>query len=236
LPHRIAGTNHHSRGLNSGPEQNRCCEHLSQNRTGVAGFSRASRWAASRRNGAVSRGGDRQSERRLLAASSPPCPGNKWPRCVASFPVRISWAAVLQDLGLPISSEPVSAPTPIEVPSTPFPWHNSVATNDVSGDGRVTARDALLVINLLNSTGSGLLPWPPADAEPVYYYDVDSNNSVTALDALMVIDYLNEESELRKSTSPAEGESIFQPDGVDSAIAMECLFSFNSSSTRLGKR
>jgi len=109
--------------------------------------------------------------------------------------------AVLRDLGLPLAPEPVSPPTPLSLPLTNSPWHNSVTSEDVNGDGRITALDALLVINVINTIGPGDVPWPQADADRIYFIDVDSDNTATALDALLVINHINENMTQRKATS-----------------------------------
>lgn len=71
-------------------------------------------------------------------------------------------------------------------------WHNSVNPVDVNDDGTVTPIDALLVINILNSGGAGVLPpVRPVDPEPAPYLDVSRDGSVSPIDALLVINRLN---------------------------------------------
>ena len=71
-----------------------------------------------------------------------------------------------------------------------FPWQNPRNPLDVNDDGFVTAIDALLVINALN-TGFQLPPQLPDPFIPVQYLDVNGNGSVTPIDALLVINELN---------------------------------------------
>ncbi len=70
---------------------------------------------------------------------------------------------------------------------------------DVNADGFITPIDALLIINLLNSGGSGPVAGLPA---PPPYRDVSGDNFISPLDALLVINYLN----FRGRTGSGEGE------------------------------
>ncbi len=84
-------------------------------------------------------------------------------------------------------------------------WHNSNMAFDVTGDSLVTARDALLVINYLNTIGPGAVP---SNSQPVNgYLDTSGDNSVTARDALLVINEINQKSS-------GEGESAVDLDFV----------------------
>jgi hypothetical protein len=69
-------------------------------------------------------------------------------------------------------------------------WQNPLLSTDIDGDGRVTPRDALLVINQLNLRGQGpLVPGVDPTAPP--YLDASGNGLLEPLDALLVINYLN---------------------------------------------
>ena len=70
-----------------------------------------------------------------------------------------------------------------------FPWHNSRNGLDVNNDGFITAIDALLVINQLNTGNGGPLTPPPPGNN--LFYDTSADNFVTAIDALLVINYIN---------------------------------------------
>ncbi|HAC92495.1 MAG TPA: hypothetical protein DCF63_17975 [Planctomycetaceae bacterium] len=68
-------------------------------------------------------------------------------------------------------------------------WRNPQNHLDVSMDGRVTAFDALQIINYLNSGQPSNLLDSNATAPP--YVDTNDDLRVTALDALLVINFLN---------------------------------------------
>lgn len=73
---------------------------------------------------------------------------------------------------------------------------------DVNGDGNVTARDALLIINQLSKISKASGEWSSNTVmDAVNQYDVSGDEQVTALDALLVINYMN-----RTGNQP-EGES-----------------------------
>lgn len=77
-------------------------------------------------------------------------------------------------------------PVPVQ-----FPWNNSRLANDVDGDGRVAAIDALAIIDELNRAGSRTLAAPTASLTPPPYFDTNADNLLSSLDALRVIDQLN---------------------------------------------
>lgn len=86
------------------------------------------------------------------------------------------------------------------------PWHNPVEPLDVNHDRFVTALDALLVINRINTRGSDKLSIPPAlDAPADVFYDVDGSGFAVPLDALLIINRLNQ------NPGGAEGEWIEDP-------------------------
>ena len=70
----------------------------------------------------------------------------------------------------------------------PIPWSNPSNRYDVNGDGEVTARDALIVINAIGRHGGpgpvSEFPWAG------FYLDVSQDGIVSALDALLVINQL----------------------------------------------
>ena len=102
---------------------------------------------------------------------------------------------------------PTSIPFPVTPPVDTWFWNNQFPrTNialpaDTSGDGLVSPRDALIVINYLNTFGSGLLPAPPVVLAGMI--DVSGNGLVSPLDALLVINYLNRQ----RGLGEGEGES-----------------------------
>lgn len=85
---------------------------------------------------------------------------------------------------------------------TQFPWTNPVNANDVDGDNVITPLDALIIINYINTTGSGPIDSPAGAMQPPAYLDVDPDNVITPLDALIVINWLN----LNPSFAPLQGE------------------------------
>ncbi|WP_345327193.1 choice-of-anchor Q domain-containing protein [Novipirellula rosea] len=85
-------------------------------------------------------------------------------------------------------------PRVIEV-GLPLPWQNLIRKTDANNDGLITAADALLVINELDSKTysfeDGRLQNPLAVIDwPNRYFDVSGDGFVTAFDALQVINAL----------------------------------------------
>jgi hypothetical protein len=69
-------------------------------------------------------------------------------------------------------------------------WQNPVQPFDVNGDGRVTALDALRVINHLGIYGPGPLAGLPFNSNSPAWVDTTGDGAATALDALRVINFL----------------------------------------------
>ncbi|MCG8652287.1 MAG: dockerin type I domain-containing protein, partial [Pirellulales bacterium] len=96
----------------------------------------------------------------------------------------------------------------IEVLENHTPFHNDANPYDVDQNTVVTSRDALLVINYLNSFGPG----PVGQGDPGFGYDVNGDGFVTALDALLI---LNEVNRLGTATGAVgEGEQIAQENSI----------------------
>ena len=72
-----------------------------------------------------------------------------------------------------------------------LPWKNPLELADVSRDGFVSALDALLIVNLLNSGGSRPLAVSDSAAAQAGYVDSNGDNYLSPLDALLVINKLN---------------------------------------------
>ena len=91
----------------------------------------------------------------------------------------------------------------------PHDWQNPIQAFDVSSEGTVSARDALLIINELgrgsyHDTHSRHLREATTVAVwPGYYYDVSGDGNITAVDALRVINQM-----ARMAVSSAEGEPV----------------------------
>ena len=90
----------------------------------------------------------------------------------------------------------------VEVVESLAPWQNQDLIWDVSGDGIVVPRDALLVINELNDRGPRPLAPPTPLDEPPPFVDVSGDNSLSPIDALLVLNRLNEESAPGAAGSP----------------------------------
>lgn len=96
------------------------------------------------------------------------------------------------------------------------PWQNPERLQDVNDDGRVSAIDALLVINALNSSHPSDLSGsePPNPPSPPFI-DVNGDMRLSALDALWVINYLNSQSSYSGGVgggqSGGEGEASAAP-------------------------
>jgi hypothetical protein len=76
---------------------------------------------------------------------------------------------------------------PIVIPGVPL---ELTQRSDVNGDQRITAIDALMVINFLNRGGTIIPTMDEADS----VHDVNQDGQVTALDALSIINLLNRQS------------------------------------------
>lgn len=69
------------------------------------------------------------------------------------------------------------------------PWQNPARPLDVDNDQTLSPLDALVLINRINTFGSGALPMRTNPLD--YYYDVDGDSQLTPLDVLQVINALN---------------------------------------------
>lgn len=82
-----------------------------------------------------------------------------------------------------------------------LPFHNDLIPEDANGDYTVSALDALLVINALNSGDSGELTGPGIGKADGPLVDVSGDNLLSPLDALKIVNRLNGEGE----TAPLVG-------------------------------
>lgn len=71
------------------------------------------------------------------------------------------------------------------------PFHNYLASTDVDGDFKISPLDALMVINQLNTSGSGSLAGRSAPSTRSGLVDADADNALSPLDALLVINSIN---------------------------------------------
>jgi hypothetical protein len=97
--------------------------------------------------------------------------------------------ALLDGAGLPAGIAVVSATW---TPSPAHPWQNPRSPFDVDGNGTVSPRDVLVLINFLNTYGPMTLT-PPQQPPlvPPPYLDVDGNGRVEPLDVLALINQIN---------------------------------------------
>lgn len=109
--------------------------------------------------------------------------------------VRVSASAasgVPNDTADPLDSQVVS----IVVSATPAPYQNPLDALDVDADNFVAPRDALILINELNTrtitdANGGLPAARPLDLTNFYFYDPSGDNFATPRDALLIINQLN---------------------------------------------
>jgi subtilisin-like proprotein convertase family protein len=92
--------------------------------------------------------------------------------------------------------------------------NNETLPLDVNADRHVTAQDALIVFNLVNTLPGGSTPieFVVSDVGPTYYYDVSSDGFISAIDALQIFNYLNAQAargtpDTGSSVSAASGSS-----------------------------
>jgi hypothetical protein len=71
------------------------------------------------------------------------------------------------------------------------PYHNDYLPADVDRDGVVSPLDPLIIINYINSNGSGAIQ-SPGEGESLGDLDVDGDGRVSPLDILIVINTLNQ--------------------------------------------
>jgi hypothetical protein len=78
------------------------------------------------------------------------------------------------------------------------PWHNTAFRGDVDGDGQLTPRDALIIVNELNAGGSRSLSSTVTaaasggESEGTYRYDVNNDRWLAPADALELVNVLND--------------------------------------------
>jgi hypothetical protein len=118
-------------------------------------------------------------------------------------------------------------PLTFEIFSNAFPWQNRKSSLDVNADGFISALDALLVINALNSPsiGRGPLSTPrELNQLSLFYIDTNGDNALSPLDALLVLNELE--------AAAGEGEAAPTPSSMElakSPVAPETWFDAFSS-------
>lgn len=122
--------------------------------------------------------------------------------------------------------DPVDSQTlVVKVLATPTYWHNLDLPSDVDQDGLVVPRDALLVINELNSrvlsTNLGVMRFDrPSASTGLVYLDTSGDNLVTPIDALRVINRLNGIFQPGEGESAVEGESAGEGEAAGEGSAI----------------
>ena len=91
--------------------------------------------------------------------------------------------------------------------NSPHAWQNPIDHEDVNNDGAVSALDALIIFNYLNSVGSGPVP---SAGNPPPFYDVNGDNAISPLDALLIFNELN-------NGGSGEGEAAPTPANLSAA-------------------
>ncbi len=94
------------------------------------------------------------------------------------------------------------------------PRHNTLIAEDVSGEGHVTSRDALLVINDLARSGARILGPNELGGD---WIDVNDDGMATALDALLVINSLRQK-ELESEQVPEQVPAQSRAAATDAAL------------------
>lgn len=92
------------------------------------------------------------------------------------------------------STHYIEAAVRIDVLPNSAPWTNGDSPLDVNSDGVINSTDALIIINLLNTSGGTLVLPPVANSRTTRstpdYVDVNADGKVGAIDALIVINRL----------------------------------------------
>jgi hypothetical protein len=90
----------------------------------------------------------------------------------------------------------------LDVTDSDGAWHNREWPVDVDDDNFLAPIDALLIINFINTFGSGPVP----AGSPPPFYDVNSDDFISPIDALMVINALNAQ-EAQRAVGEGDGEA-----------------------------
>lgn len=105
----------------------------------------------------------------------------------------------------------VEAAARIDVLANPTPWTNGISPLDVNDDGVISATDALIIINILNSSGGSLALPSIATSRGARstpdYVDVNGDGNVGALDALIVINRIRRDNSMGTAGGEGNGGS-----------------------------
>lgn len=90
---------------------------------------------------------------------------------------------------------------------------------DVSGDGVVSARDALILVNSINRDGQRFLTTSAAGISGGPYYDVSGDGALSARDVVQVVNYLNRQAEEAAAAAEPPASDLAIAAAVDSVFA-----------------
>ena len=104
------------------------------------------------------------------------------------------------------------------------PYHNDIDPYDVDGDSRVSPLDPLIIINFINTNGTGpLRPVGEGEGSPVPNIDVDGDGSVSPIDILILINRLNREAEEEEAEGDDSDDGM--PDAEGEFVSNDSLLS-----------
>lgn len=128
------------------------------------------------------------------------------------------------------ATESVETVTTEAIPSgrgRQFDWHNEANPFDSTGDGEVTARDALVIINFMNRN-DGPMKLPESTVvhqidqlTDVYKADVTGDGYVTALDVLRIVNFINAQQDVAAEPSAVDTSAV---ETSTSAAATDAVF------------
>ncbi|MFN7289179.1 MAG: dockerin type I domain-containing protein, partial [Pirellula sp.] len=113
----------------------------------------------------------------------------------------------------------------------------TVDPNDVDGDGMITPIDVLILINHINSQGSGS---DSQEGEPGLRIDIDGDGHVSPIDVLILINVINDQLENDAVIAPPSDREVTSLSGEGEGSSMAGLeFGFVddiASDVRKGRR
>ncbi len=121
----------------------------------------------------------------------------------------------------------------LQIEENESPWHNYTLLLDVNGNGIVSPRDALEVINFLNGSEDRFLGNRLPEHLPGYL-DINLDNVVTPSDALKIINHLNSRSE-GEADGGASADILASLADIDFVISNLDYSQFQSQSQETGR-
>ncbi len=121
----------------------------------------------------------------------------------------------------------------MQIEENESPWHNYTLLLDVNGNGIVSPRDALEVINFLNGSEDRFLGNRLPEHLPGYL-DINLDNVVTPSDALKIINHLNSRSE-GEADGGASADILASLADIDFVISNLDYSQFQSQSQETGR-